>query len=272
MKKYLIAYAIILILAISPGQSQTSGSFRVVRVVGTVESTKLNHALTTQDVIPDGDQLKFRAPSDYIIVFHPKQGRKRIMGVPDNQPREISQLLQSFVKPDEKSTGTRGSNPAYIDELKTSLQDSVLILGNGVVDVDPTQLSLRSPGSIRAQYKTKENKTVVITVSSGQTIRLDKKTLFPNSAVPSSRILVMYFLTESINPLESEEFLGNFSPVYVDDSILIPEVKSIATALQGSSAADIEREVYIYLSQEYGKPISSQLHTWLKSNQVLPMP
>ena len=136
--------AVWLALVLSAGAifAQGDGNFRVVRVVGSVESSKLNRVIKTEDLIPEGDHLKFNSKNDYVILFHPKLGRKRIQGIPDSQPREFNILLQSFVKPDEKSTGTRGSDQAYIERLKVSLQDTVLILGDGTIELDPTFLSL----------------------------------------------------------------------------------------------------------------------------------
>ena len=40
-------------------------------------------------LIPEGDQLKFQTKQDYLIVFHPKRGRKRIQGIPDSQPGSL---------------------------------------------------------------------------------------------------------------------------------------------------------------------------------------
>ena len=123
-----------------------------MRVVGNIESNKLKRLVKTDDVIPEGDQLKFQTKQDYLIVFHPKQGRKRIKGIPDSQPREFKMLLQSFVKQDERSTGTRGGDQTYLERI--SFQDSVLILGNGILELDPAGLSLKAPATIKAEYIT----------------------------------------------------------------------------------------------------------------------
>jgi hypothetical protein len=269
MAKRLYASLSVWLLVWSVALPQSVENFRVVRVVGTVESSNLKRALRAEDIIPAGDQLRFRTRTDYIIVFHAQEGRKRIMGVPDNQPRELNILLQSFVKPDEKSTGTRGSDHAYIAKLQADLQDTVLILGNGTVELDPAHLSMKPTGSIKAQYRTKDKKSVIVTVTSGQSLHLDKKSLFPAMQLPTSRILLLYFSMESSSPLEAEEFLGNFTPIYVDDATLIPEIRSIIGSLKGKAADDIEKEIKEYLTQEYAKPISLQLTAWLKSNHLL---
>lgn len=80
---------------------------------------------------------------------------------------------------------------------------------------------------------------------------------------------MLYFLFESSNILDAETFLGAFSPKYVSDEILIPEMRTIVESLKGRSSKEIEKEVYNYLSQEYSKPQPIQLHTWLKTNHLL---
>ena len=249
--------------------AQGVDNFRVVRVVGSVESSKLKRLIKTEDVIPEGDKLKFQSQRDYLIVFHPKQGRKRIQGVPDSQPREFNLLLQSFVKPDERSTGTRGSEQAYIDRLKSSFQDTVLILGNGTLELESKSILLKPPASVKAEYKMKDKKSVVLTVSSGQVLHLDKKTLFPDGQIHASKILLMYFTQDSNNPLDAEEFLGAFSPKYIGDEILLPEIRSIVESLKGRTSKEIEKETFDYLSHEYGKPQPMQLNAWLKTNRLL---
>jgi len=268
--KIVVLLFILTFLVSSPALPQSTDGYRVVRIVGAVQSTKLNRSLKTEDVIPPGDNLKFGSAKDYLIVFSPKGGRKRIVGVPDNAPRELSKLLESFVKPDERSTATRGSNPAYLDVIKTDFQDTVLILGSGLIELDPKQIPITAPGSIKAQYKTREGKNMIIRVSEGQTLHLDRATLFPESVSPASRIMLLYYEIDSNNPLDSKDLLGNFSPIFADDTKLLPEVKSIVEAMKGSSPDLIEKEVSNYLTQEYAKPSSLQLNAWLKSNRLLP--
>lgn len=272
MAKHLLTSLALMIVCAFPLRAQTTGNYRVVRVVGNVESSILKRALKTEDVIPDGDHLKFKTKHDYLIIFHPKSGRKKIQGVPDEQPRELNTLIQSFLKPDEKSTGTRAINQAYLEQLKSSFQDKVLILGDGVIELDPNHISLKAPASIKAEYKPENKKSVVVTVSYGQTLRLDKKTLFPTPLASTPKVLLLYFLVNSSSPLESEDFLGNFVPVYVDDATLLPEIKSIAEALKGNTEAEIEKQIAEYLTHEYARPQPQNLHGWLKSNHLLPGP
>lgn len=269
MRKFSIPCILVCLLTCT-GWSQSTDGFRVVRIVGAVQSTKLNRPLRTEDVIPTGDNLKFGSAKDYLIVFSPKGGRKRIVGVPDSQPRELSQLLQSFVKPDERSTATRGSNPAYLDVIKTDFRDTVLILGKGVIELDAQQIPMNSPGSVKAQYKLKDGKNVVIPVSDGQSLRLDKETLFPGGVSPATRVMLLYYQVDSSNPMDSKDLLGSFSPIYADDAVLLPEIRAIVESMKGSDPKLIEGEISNYLTQEYAKPSSVQLHAWLKSNRVLP--
>lgn len=272
MVKSLLASLAFIMVCAAPLLAQTTGSYRVVKVVGKVESSILKRALKIEDVIADGDHLKFGSKQDYLIIFHPKSGRKKIQGVPDEQPRELNKLLESFLKPDEKSTGTRAIDQVYLEQLKSSLQDKVLILGDGVIELDPKHLSLKGPASIKAEYKTDNKKSVVVTVSTGQTLHLDKNTLFPTPQPNTPKVLLLYFLVNSSNPLESEDFLGNFTPVYVDDATLVPEVKSIAESLKGSSAVEIEKQISEFLTHEYARPQPQNLLGWLKSNHVLREP
>ncbi len=273
MKKIQVLILVLMFWGSASLFAQDVANYRVVRVVGKVESSKLMRLIKTEDVIPEGDKLKFESKQDYLIVFHPKQGRKRIQGIPDSQPREFDMLLQSFVKPDERSTGTRGgSDQAYIDKLKTSLEDTVLILGNGALELESTGILLNAPASIKAEYKTKDKKSVVLTVSSGQLLHLDKKTLFPDGQIPSSKVLLLYFLFESSNILDAETFLGSFIPKYIDDEILLPEIRTIVKSLNGRPPKETEKEIFSYLSQEYSKPQPMQLHSWLKTNRLLNEP
>lgn len=269
MTKFL-SVALALIVSTTVAVAQSAENYHVVRVVGKVQSTQLKRTLKTEDVISNNDQLTFGAPQDYIIIFNPKSGRKRIQGVPDAQPREIGVLLGSFLKPDEKNTATRSFNQEYLDALKSSLQDTVLILGDGVIELDPASISLKQPATIKAEYKGDGKKAVMLVISDGQTIRLGKKTLFPNLTGPTPKVLLLYFLKNSNSTIESEDFLGHFVPLYVDDATVLPEVKAICASMKGSTSKDIEEQVAVYLTNEYAKPQPLNLHSWMKSHRLLP--
>ena len=252
--------------------AQPGDHYRVVRVVGHVESSILKREFKTEDIIPDGDKLKFKGKEDYLVIFHPRSGRKRIQGVPDEQPRELNLLLQSFLRPDHRSTGTRDVNTTYKDKLKASLKDKVLMLGTCTIDLDPNLFPIKPPATIKAQYRVGNQSSVTITVLVDQTIHLDKKTLFPNATSATPTVLLMYFLKESSSMLESEDFLGNFTPVYVEDTVILPEVRTISESLKGSPADSVKKYVTQYLTQEYGKPQPINLEAWLKSHHLVPEP
>ena len=83
------------------------------------------------------------------------------------------------------------------------------------------------------------------------------------------KVLLLYFAKESSNAYDAEEFLGNFVPVYVEDAIVIPEVRAIAESMKGNPADSVRKQIFKYLTQEYATPQPNNLDEWLKSRHLL---
>jgi len=267
MKKISVLF---LLLLSAFSLSAQSGDYRVVKVSGTVESPRLKRALRTDDRIQDKDQLKFSDPNAYIIILHPEKGRKTIRGVPDQTPHELSNLLQSFLRPDKKNTGSRGLSEEYLEALVGSLKDTVLILGNGRIPLDSRFLPLSAPAVAKARYQDDQKKVHFITVSKEQAILLGKKELSLEHVKKPSRVFVQYYKKEPATLTEAgDEMLGYFVPLYVNEQELLHEVKVVAALYAEESKDKLLEEVHKYLSAEYAPPHKLNLEAWLRQHKVI---
>lgn len=262
-------FVLLLLLSISSLFAQ-SPDYRVVKVSGTVESPRLKRALRTDDRIQEKDQLKFNDPTAYIIILHPEKGRKTIRGVPDQAPHELSNLLQSFLRPDKKNTGSRGLSEEYLEALVSSLKDTVLVLGNGSIPLDSRFLPLAAPAVVKARYQDEHKKVHFITISKEQSILLGRKELSLDHIKKPSRVYVQYFKKEPAAPTEAgDEILGYFVPLYVNEQDLVHEVKVVAALYEQETKEKLLEEVYKYLSAEYAPPHKLNLEAWLHQHKVI---
>jgi hypothetical protein len=267
-----------LIIVCSAVFAQTPSQYHVVRVVGTVESPVLKRALKTGDIIQSKDQLRFATRDSYIIVNSPETGRKRISGVPDATPRELLQLLQSFVQPDTKSTSSRSIAMEYVKTLENSMAfDTLLVLGDGFVPVITSKLSLTSPAVICAWHHGANGKIVSRVISNDKGFSLQGQLLYeePDSRTrpfSTKKIVVEYFGEGNAEPdpvFNPGLLLGAFVPLYVNEDQLATEIRSLMAGRNRSNkeVTDLQ-EVEEYLRQEYAMAQQDNLKTWLKEHGI----
>lgn len=270
MKKGIAFYiAFILSLAV---WAQTAEVYRVISVSGSIENTKLSRTLRQGDRISLTDPLIFSNKTDYIIVIHPKVGRKTIRGVPDNSPRELENLIQSFVKPNEKSTASRSTTTEYWSQLNEALKDTVVILGDGVVTLKSEFIKLAPPAVVVAVNKVKKGTPVSRKISSQQEVSLSRATLFPDAGNEvSSKVMIEYYADEklSLDLPGSGQLIGYFWPKYVDEVKLEKECRVIADFFAEYKNPAVEKEIKSFIEEHYGNVESSNLNRWLNQHQII---
>lgn len=266
--RVVVCLAIVLIARVAMAQS---GEFRVITVQGSVENTKTRKQVQPGDRIGQSDALKFGSREAYVIVISPKVGRKKISGVPDNNPRELENLVKSFLRPDEKSTATRGL-VEYWETLNQSLKDTVLVLGDGIIPLDKEYINLDKPAVVVAFFKGKNNQHISRVISRGQQICLGAKCLYENE-VPEryGYVLVEYYENEkeSRDLPGSGKYIGYFVPHFANEANLAKEARIIAETLTDHSRDHVVREIKKYLSEEYGHVQDDNLLQWLKDIKLI---
>lgn len=266
MKTLLLVLTIVAFQAV--GQSI---EYRVVRVVGHVESPALNRVIRTGDVIQSKDQLKFGTKDSYIIVNSIQTGRKKIAGVPDTQPREFIKLLQSFVQPEKRSTSSRSVALQYIEQLQNSMSfDTLLILGDGRIPVNTTRLSLSKPAVIRA-WHSNFKQVSFRTISYDSAFFLNSTSLFGDVVPdPVPKVIIEYFEDENEQPvLNPGILLAAFVPIFTDEVNLANEVRAVLDVPAPRTFKEKLVEVKGYLAAEYANVQDDNLKTWLKANGIL---
>jgi hypothetical protein len=264
----ILIYLVVFVWGI--GRGQTPAEYTVVRVVGKVESQTLKRELKTNDRIQAKDQLKFDRKESYIYVTSPQTGRKKISGVPDSAPREFLQLLESFVRPEYKSTSTRSISLQYLESLQNSLAfDTLLILDDGFIAINTGKLSLKPPAAIKAWYSL--NKKVVYRVISKENgLELNKSSLFESPTLPYPKVMVEYFEDANADPVFNPGILlAAFVPLYVNEESLMAEVKVLIGSATAKSYSPLFLEIKNYLSSEYASTQDDILKAWLKKNNLL---
>jgi hypothetical protein len=248
-------------------------NFTVIKVTGKVFSQKYGRSLTSNDKINSKDALQFESKDASIILLSPKTGRKLIKGVPDSSPREFMQLLESFVKPSEKSTATRSAGAEYFSKLEHMLaHDSILILGDGKIMIDTTKLKISGITGIRVIYK-KGKANVVKKISDSNSFSLSRTTLFDQeSPKPTPRVTIQYYLNEKEDyAFADAEIIGEFIPLYADEAQIKLEVRAVIDALADNKlvSADLLKEIKDYLDTVYGPTMNENLRPWLAANQLI---
>lgn len=245
--------------------------YRVVRVVGQVESPALKRMLQTGDLIQSQDHLKFGSKDSYVIVNNIKTGRKKISGVPDNEPREFIKLLQSFVQPEKRSTASRAVALQYIEFLQNSMAfDTLLVLGDGRIVVNTAKLPLKKPAVIRA-WHSNFKKVSFQTISDDVSFSLNAKTLFgENIPQPTPKVIIEYFEDEKEQPvLNPGILLAAFVPIFTDEEKLVAEIRAVLDLPGTRTYKEKLMDVKGYLAAEYANVQEDNLKVWLKTNGVL---
>ncbi len=253
--------------------AQTNDLYRVISVSGSIEHVKQNRPLQQGDKITLTDPLKFSKKSDFVIVIHPKIGRKMIRGVPDNSPRELENLIQSFVKPIEKSTASRSTTNEYWASLNETFKDTVVILGNGIINLNSEFIQLKPPAVVVAIYKVKKDYSISRKVSSGQELQLGRGMLYPeNGDEVKSKILIEYYPDEklSLDLPGSGELIGYFWPRYLDEDKLEQECRIILDAYADQPSTVSEKEMKNFIVENYGHVENTNLSQWLKERHLIP--
>ena len=248
-------------------------NFTVIKVSGTVLSQKNNRALISGDKIQSKDALRFNSKDAYIILYSPKTGRKIIKGVPDESPHEFMELLQSYVKPSDKSTASRNAGSKYLDQLEQMLKyDTLLILGDGRIPIETDKLKIDKPAGIRVIYKSGSN-TRQKTISDNQSFSLNRSTVF-DKEIPAAmpQVALQYYVNEAEDFAFAEgTFIGKFVPRYVEEVELKKEVSALMSAMAENSISDGDqfKEIKGFLVWSYGGIIDENLKSWLKANKMI---
>jgi hypothetical protein len=252
--------------------TQNTEVYRVISISGSIEHVKLNRPLQQGDRISLNDPLKFSDKSNFVIVIHPKIGRKMIRGVPDSSPRELENLIQSFVKPSERSTASRSTTTEYWSQLNEALKDTVVILGDGVVTLKSEFIKLAPPAVVVAVNKVKKGSPISRKISSQQEVLLSRATLFPDAGNEvSSKVMIEYYADEkvSLDLPGSGQLIGYFWPKYVDEVKLEKECRVIADFFAEYKNPAVVKEIKSFIEEHYGNVESSNLNRWLNQRQII---
>jgi hypothetical protein len=263
-------FIVLLILTSRSLAGQSPTVYTVVRVVGKVESTVLKRELRPGDKLQSKDQLKFGTKDSYVWVNSPQTGRKKIAGIPDSAPREFLQLLESFVRPEYKSTASRSISLQYVETLQNSMAfDTLLVLGNGFVPVNTEKLSLSPPAAIKGWY-TLNRKTIYKVISNEEGFSLSAAQLFDQRNAPLPKVMLEYFTNAEEDPVFNPGILlAAFVPAYPDEAALSNEIKILLADLSSKSYSDKLLEIKAYLAAEYARPQEDNLKAWLTAQKLL---
>lgn len=251
--------------------AQTPTTFTVIKVSGSVYSSALKRTVKNGDVIAASDQLKFDSQKTYMHVINPGTGLKTVRDVPDDSPRELMGLLQAFVN-NKTSNLSRGTPTNAIEEIRHQLAyPTMLVLGDGRINVPTTDLPLKRPAGIKASFILKGNEMNQVISDEGG-FNLGKNFVFKSHDIQVfPEIIVMYYEDLNDQFFSMVEIIGKFRPYYTDEAALAKELKVLIGILQlaGGDTENIKTNVATYLTSEYEAPILTNLSNWLSTNNLL---
>lgn len=250
---------------------QPKTAYTVIKVNGKVHSNFLKREIKTGDEIRPTDQLTFNNANAYIHVINP-EGRKTIRNIPDQSPRDLIVLLEKYLARDKRYLKSRGSISKYIESVSSKLShDTLLILGNGQIEIDSTQLTLRKPNGITASYEW-GNQRVEKIISDKTGFSLQQARLFgPGMTAPYPRVTIQY-VSDVTDPFFSTgSVVASFTPYYTDEASLKNEVRAMIRSFGSteSKSGDAVREVLDYLTSEYAPPVEENVVSWLEDNNLM---
>jgi hypothetical protein len=252
--------------------AQIHTNYAVIKVNGKVISKTLNRQIRSGDIVKPADQLVFSSKDSYIHVIN-AEGTKTIRNVPDNSPRDLMQLMQSFLSPGRKNMSTRAMEKSSYEKIKSVLkEDTLLILGNGHVFIDTSDFSLRTPAGVKAKYSfLGGNASLLISDETGY--YLGKEHLFNEyPGIKNYPFVTIIYYEDMGDPIHKESILlGAFTPHYANEVELEKEIKIIVKSLKESQRSNdlIVKEVAGYLMTEYATPIPENVKTWLDEKRLL---
>lgn len=260
---------IVLLIWFLPAVLIAQPTFTVIKVNGRVLSTALKREVKTGDVITAKDKLTFNNKDAYLHVFNPTQGRKTLRNVTDSSPRELMVLLEKFAAKDKNRSKSRGTDLDYIETLSGKfLADTIAVLGNGVIPIDTSRLSLKEPAAIVAEFQIGDQRQKK-TISSKNGFSLGKSDLFGNSSMASIPRISVWYYQNSADPVFSpSSAIGAFVPLYLDEAALKSEVNAIVTSLKGDGQ-QVTAHVLDFISQAYAPAVEENVTQWLKVNKML---
>lgn len=268
MKISWLLVCVFMLLAVQLTAQQAT--YTVIKVTGKVYSDLLKRNVKTGDEIKATDKLSFDSKDSALRVMNPKEGQKVLRNVPDNSPRELMQLLSKFmmVGGGRKGPSSRGNGEFKImDQL---VGDTLLILGNGEISVDTTEMSLKKPAGIVVNYQLNGARVEKV-LSSGDRISLGKDNVFSSMLQSNAPKVNMYYCQDTSDTFFSAvAILASFVPVYADEQVLLVEVRAIVASLGPKPAiATVVSEVTTFLDATYATPIEANLNQWLRDNKVI---
>lgn len=267
--RLLVLIALLSIPLLLTAQLQTS--YTVIKVSGKVVSKILNKELVSGDIVRPDDRLIFDSKDTYIHVIN-AEGTKTIRNVPDSSPRELMQLMGTFLSPN-KNKSTRGVENSKYYKIKSVLkEDTILILGNGYISIDTAEITLQKPAGVKAKYLLNNNR-VSLTVSTETGYFLGKENLFNEDERMDHypKVTVVYYENIGDQIHSVSVLLGSFIPFYPDEPALQKEVKIIIKTLKDSNQSNdlIIKEINNYLMSAYAAPITENVTSWLDEHKLL---
>lgn len=246
----------------------TAQTFTVIKVAGNV-TLATGQRVTARQTLQATTELVFETEQDYLIVISPETSRKTIRKVPTKKEYELEELLRSFITPDQRATASRSAEMTYLHKLQAKLtHERLLILGDGQITIDTTQLPLRQPTGIIAYNTQPGVQRVYRNVYAKGSLFLDRKSLFGDAAFVSMPRVYVEYVPDTREDLlfAPAETIGNFIPVYPKEEQLVEELKAIVAGVAENS---VMPEITSFLRAEYGMPIKENLMAWLQAKGLI---
>jgi hypothetical protein len=252
-------------------QAQIITTYSVIKVNGKVVSKLLNREIRSGDLVKSNDQLVFESKDSYVHIIN-SEGRKTLRNIPDNSPRELMQLMQTFLSQDKNNKTSRGTAVSNLESIKKQLfYDTLLILGKGTVSIDTTQTTLRSPAGVSMSYQYQDKKITKI-ISDKTGFNVGRSSLFSEPDISMyPKVTVMYNQDTNDPYFSPSVLLGAFVPYYVNEEVLQKELITIINTFKATNAssAKTKDEIIKYLSNEYAIPIQENVNAWLIEKKLL---
>ncbi|MEN7549905.1 hypothetical protein AAG747_18415 [Rapidithrix thailandica] len=270
---------LLLLLACLTISSAIYAQYYVIHVRGKIQLKKASVSIKVGDRLQSTDELTFSQPNAFAVVMSKEQGRMVLKAQPDedNFEGEFIALVKNAIIPMKKNLqmSSRAVNITKVSDFNKYFgNDRFAILGDEFrIDVDPDAYEVsqermfvyRYEHEGRAINKPLKIQNATLVFNKKKLYKSKGKTIDPNEI---EKVDLYYFDQKA----SVSNKLATFKPVFVEENILIKELKSLSNFLTEHNVMqgqELKDELFSFISDIYGKTDPYFFNLWVEKNEVI---
>jgi len=254
-------------------------NYFVVHVKGDIERKTNNEKVKIGDQLTPEEELRFLSQDALAVVMSKDKGRMVIDGK-ETEKAESGEFI-SFVKDailpmkSNLKMSTRGGDYRDVQDFKSFFGEGKYVIIGEQLMVKPNKekYPVNDQWSFIYRYETPERPVNKKVAMEGDALIFNKNKLYKTKGETidpdkADEVDLIYF---NLSSREAKP-LANFEPVFVNESTLMLELKSVASFLQNNEIMGgdaIKQELYQFVLDVHGPTNKMVFDEWLTSKNLL---